>query len=157
VLAGGCVVAESARLLEDAGNDHFAILARVVGDLASRGTQGLGDDVIPDALIAPGLGAGILHRLDGPQERHTSTGNNPSFCGRLRGVQGAVDQCLPLLHPGSGVGASMDHCGATGQLGPALLELLTTVTAGGGRELCPDLLGAAYDALLLASTFADQG
>src|SRR5690606_7321583 len=156
VLARGCVVAPGAALFQDAGDDDFAVFAGVVGDLACRRAQRLGDDVKADALIALGLGAGGFDGLDGPQEGDAAAGDDTLFGCGLGGVQRVVDQVLALLHLSLGVGTGLDDGDAAGELGQAFLELLAIVVAGGALDLRADLLGAGVDVLLLAGAFDDQ-
>src|SRR5690606_4474195 len=143
-------------LLEDAGHHDLAVLAGVLGDLAGRGTQRLGDNVEADALIALGLAASGLDGFDGTQEGNATTRDHALFRRRPRGGPGVVDQVLALLHLGLGVGTSLDDGDTAGQLGQTLLELLAIVIAGRALDLRADLIGAGFDVLALTGAFDDE-
>src|SRR5690606_744006 len=72
-------------------------------------------------------------------------------------VQGVVDAVLLLLDLDLGRAADAQDGDAAGQLGQALLQLLTVVVRGGVLDLTLDLADAGFDAVLLASAFDDGG
>ena len=120
-------------------------------------SQGFGEDIEADLLVALGLALGVLDGFDRAEECDTAAGDDAFFGRRTGGVQGVVDQVLAFLHFGFGGRAGLHDGHAAGELGQAFLELFAVVIAGGLFDLHADLLDAGFDFLLLAAAFDDQG
>src|SRR5690606_2787040 len=143
------------RLQHLADHDR-AFDARVFRDLTDRSLQGATDDVDAGGLV----GVVDLQRgqhLGGLQQGHAAA-RDDAFVGSGSGcVQGVVDAVLLLLDLDLGRAADAQDGDAAGQLGQALLQLLTVVVRGGVLDLTLDLADAGFDAVLLASAFDDGG
>jgi hypothetical protein len=72
-------------------------------------------------------------------------------------VQGVFDAGFLFLHLGFGGSTDVDDGDAAGELGEALLELLTVVIAGGFVDLVLDLGHASGDGVAAAFAFDDDG
>jgi hypothetical protein len=68
---------------------------------------------------------------------------------------GIVDPVLPLFDFDRRRAAAPDHRDPARELGQTLLELLPIVVGGGLLDLGFDLIGPAFDFLLLARTIDD--
>src|SRR5690606_16304543 len=99
------------------------------------------------------LASGLL----GAQQGHAAAGHDAFFHGSAGGVQGVFDAGLLFLHLDFGGSADLDHGHTAGQLGHALLQLLTVVVAGGFLDLDANLLDTGLDVLGLAGTVDDGG
>ena len=87
----------------------------------------------------------VASGLLGAQQRHATAGHDAFFHGSAGGVQRVFHASLLFLHLDFGGGADLDHGNTAGQLGHALLQLLTVVVAGGFLDLDADLLDARFD------------
>src|SRR6478735_1722164 len=154
VLALECVVAVAGLQRLDVLDNHFAVRAGVVGDLAGRGLEGLAHDVDADLGIAFELD--LVEGRDGLQEGGAAAGDEALFDGRTGRRECILDAVLLLLELDLGGCADLDDGDATGQLGQALLELLTVVVRGGLLDLRLDLAHATLDLVGLAVAVDDR-
>ena len=109
---------------------------------------------------AHGLVAGELEGVEGlggADQGGAAAGDDPLLDRGAGGVQGVLDEGLPLLHLGLGGGADVDLGDAAGELGEPLLELLAVVLAVGLGDLAADHLGPALDLFLGAGALDDRG
>ena len=124
VVAGLGVVAEAVLgVLQDLADDHRAVLAGVLHDLARRRLQRLAHDVDADLLVVV-VGLEALERLDGAQQRHAAARHDAFLDGGAGRMQRVVDAVLALLHLDLGGAADLDDGDAAGELGQPLLQLL---------------------------------
>ena len=125
-------------LLEDLADDDRAVLARIDGDLARRGRQRLAHDLDAGLLVVV-LGADLLQRLDGAQQRNAAARQDAFLDRRAGRVHGVIHAVLALLHLDLGRAADADHRDAARELGETLLQLLAVVVRGGLLDLRLDL------------------
>ena len=127
-------------MLEDVVDDDRAVLAGVLGDLAQRRLERRRDDVDAEPLVALGLLADVLERVERAEQRDAAAGDDAFLERRARRVQRVLDAVLALLHLGLGRGADLDDRDAAGELREPLLELLLVVV---GRRLLDLRRGSA--------------
>src|SRR5699024_2526610 len=84
-------------------------------------------------------------------------GNNALFNRSLRVTDCVLNTVLALLELDLSCSANLEDCYAAGELSQALLQLLTVVIGVGVVDLSADLLDAAVDLLLGASSLNDGG
>jgi hypothetical protein len=87
----------------------------------------------------------VADRLDGANQRDTTTRNDAFLDGSASRVQRVFNAGLLLFHFDLGGSAYLDHGHTTGQLGDALLQLLTVVVRAGVLDLHADFLDARFD------------
>ena len=133
-------------LAADVLDDHGAIVAGVLGQLAHRLWQRLAQDLDAGQDVAFQALLDCVQRLDGVQQRHAAAGHDAFLDGRAGRAQRILDAVLLFLQLGLGAGADADDRHAARQLGQALLQLFLVVVAGGVLDLDLDLLDAALDA-----------
>ena len=155
VLAGVDVEADAGLLGLDLADDHRALQAGVLGQLAKRLLEGAAHDVGAGRLVAGQLEA--VEGLDRVDQDDAATGDDALLEGGAGRLQGVLDAVLALLHLGLGGRADLHHGHAAGQLGQALLELLAVEVRVGGLDLGLDLLDAALDLLGVAGAVDDGG
>ena len=111
-----------------------------------------------DAGLDVGIvGAELVDRLLGAQQRDAAARHDAFLDRRAGGVQRVVDAVLLLLDLDLGRAADADHRDAAGELGQTLLQLLLVVVRGGLLDLRLDLVDAGLDVLLLAGAVDDRG
>src|SRR5207237_2674005 len=93
--------------------------------------------------------------LAGLNQRDATTGDDALLDGRLRVANGVLDAVLALLQLDLGGRADLDDRNAAGQLGQALLQLLTVVVGVAVLDLLADLVDATLDLVGVARTLAD--
>ncbi len=99
----------------------------------------------------------LVQHLAGVEQSHPAARNNTFSDGCPRGVQRILIKGLALFHFGFGRGAHLHLGHASGELGQALLQLLTVVIAVSLLDLTTDQLAAAFQRLLVACTLGDGG
>src|SRR5690606_8055658 len=154
---GGVVAVLAVVLLTDRVDDHAALGAGVGRDLAGGLLEGAHEDRRAGLLVAFERVGDLLDGLDRVDQRHAAARDDALLDGRAGGRQGVLEAVLLLLELGLGGSADADDRDAAGQLGQALLELLTGVVRVGGLELGLDALDALLDAGLVALAFDDRG
>ena len=95
--------------------------------------------------------------MQGVDQSHTTTGDDPLFLRSAGGAQGIFNAVLLFLQLDLGRCADADHCDAAGQLRQTLVQLLTIVVAGALLDLVLDLGDTTLDRLFLASATNDRG
>src|SRR5690606_35557831 len=154
VLAGGSVVAEVAFALFHAVHDHAGLVTSVGNDGAQRSFNSTQDQL--DASVLVDINAlQAFDSLLGADQSNATAGNNTFFHSSTRGVQSVFHTSLLFLHFHFGGSTDADNGNTAGQLGDALLQLLTVVIGSGFFDLNADLLDACFDALGIASAVDD--
>src|SRR5690606_33976671 len=171
VLAGGSVVAEVAFALFHAVHYHAGLVTSVGNDGAQRSFNSTQDQLDASVLVDINalqafdrlLGADQTHAPAGNKtflpsstrgdrsSSNATAGNNTFFHSSTRGVQSVFHTSLLFLHFHFGGSTDADNGNTAGQLGDALLQLLTVVIGSGFFDLNADLLDACFDALGIAS------
>src|SRR5690606_25005614 len=118
--------------------------------------EGAHQDGGPGALVTLQRVRGLLHGVDRVDEGDATTGDDAFLDGRAGGREGVLEAVLLLLELRLGRGANADHRDTAGELGEALLELLTGVVGVGVLELGLDALDAFLDDALVALTLDDR-
>src|SRR5262249_39410259 len=97
-----------------------------------------------------------LEGLGGVEQRSTAT-RDDAFLDRCAGrVERVINAILAFLDLDLGGTADLDHRNAAGELGEALLELLTVVVRRGGLDLLADRANAGLDRLARAIAVDDR-
>src|SRR4029079_13760926 len=125
-------------VLEDLADHDRTFDPGVFRDLANRGFQRLQHD------IDTGLDVGIVvmdaaDGLLGAQQRHAAARHDAFLHRRAGRVEGVLDAILLFRDLALGRAADADYRDAAGELGKALLQLLTVVVRGGFLDLRLDL------------------
>ena len=88
---------------------------------------------------------------------NTTTGDDALFDGCARGVERILDARLLLFHLDLGGSANLDYRNTAGQLGHALLQLLTVVVRRGVFHLDADFVDAGSDGIVITGAIDDNG
>src|SRR5674476_1018702 len=153
VCAGLSVETVAGLELQDLGHSHIALEAGVLGDPAQRLGCGLAHDVRARGLVADQ--SEIVEHRHGMDESGAATGDDALFDGRASRRDGVLDTVLLLLELNLGVRADLDHADTAGQLGEALLELLTVPVRVGSLDLALDLVDPTGKLVLVTGTVKD--
>ena len=125
-LAVGRVETLASRQLGNLVDHDSALKASVLGDSGDRSGQSLLDDVDADLLLGV-VDLDSIERRRSVHEGDAATSDNAFLDSSAGSLQGILNAVLDLLELGLGSSADLDDGNATGELGQALLELLTVV------------------------------
>src|SRR5690606_11207053 len=115
------------------------------------------DNLRTDAFFAGDLADLVRSGSSRTDQGHAAAGDNALFDRGAGRVQRVLNTGLLFLHLDFGGSAHAAHRNAASQLRQALLELLPVVVAGRVFDLILNLLLAAFDGLVVAGTFDDDG
>ena len=117
--------------------------------------DGLADDLDARGLVACGH-LDLVQRRQAPEERHAAARDDTFLDGGPCGVEGILDEGLPLFHFDLGGGPDTDLGDAARQLRQPLLQLLAVVVAGGRLDFAANHVDAALDGGGVAGAFHDR-
>ena len=120
-------------------HDDATLHAGVDRDLLERLLERTGDQTGAGGLVAVERLRELEHLGLRTEQRHATTGHDALFDGSLGRLHGVLDAVLLLLELHLGGRADLDDRDTAGQLGEALLELLTVVVGVGVVDLGADL------------------
>ena len=132
----------------DAFNDHSAIFAGILNNLAHGHFKALAHDLDADLLIF-GVEFEVIEDDHGVEQGHTTTGDDTFFHSGAGGGKCIFHTVFLFLQFGLGGGANTDDGNTTGELGKTFLQFFAVVIAGGLVDLDADLFDAAFDVSML--------
>ncbi len=137
--------------------DHHAWLATGVGNDFAQWRFNRFQHEFDTRILVGVVALDLTSVLTCAQQGDATTRYNAFFNRSAGGVQRIFNACFLLFHFDFSGSAHLDQCHTAGQLGHALLQLLTVIVAGCFFDLNANLLHACLDVACIACAVDDDG